>query len=81
MHGPLKLNYNKKKKKKKKKKITPQNARAGINIYDFSIRLYFFFGPLRLGRVVFYELGRVVLIRDFTGQSCPGSSCLWAELS
>ena len=28
-----------------------------------------------------YELGRVVLIRDFPGPSCPGPSCLWAELS
>ena len=28
-----------------------------------------------------YELGRVVLIRDFPGPSCPGLSCLWAELS
>ena len=28
-----------------------------------------------------YELGRVVLIRDLHGPSCPGPSCLWAELS
>ena len=28
-----------------------------------------------------FELGRIVLIRDFPGPSCPGPSCLWAELS
>ena len=28
-----------------------------------------------------YELGQVVFIRDFPGPSCPGPSCLRAELS
>ena len=37
-----------------------------------------------LGRVVFWnldDLGRVVLGRLFYGPSCPGPTCLWAELS